>query len=121
MVKTIDITPTWEQASQMIIALLEAGDAKGREAGRAELMRLAKFVDGLKGVEWGIIFEAAETRRTQWQGIANGDQPIDQIDELCEVYDSTRSDPTNTEAQDIATMQEKAITGARKALGWDGK
>jgi len=120
--KTIDITPTWAQAVEMCFALIESGEnQEAKETGRSELRRLAQFVDGLKAVEWGVIFEAAETRTTQWQGIANGDEPIDQIDELCEVYDSMRSDPGNTEAQDIAKIQRKAIDDARKALGWDGK
>lgn len=118
MAKTIDITPTWEEASQMIIALFENGTPEGKATARSELQRLAKYVDGLKAVEWGIIFEAAETRRTQWQGIANGDQPADEIDELYEVHGKMQADPDNTEAQDIATMQAQAIDGARKALGW---
>lgn len=120
--KTINITPTWEQAVEMCFALIESGENEAaKETGRSELRRLAKFVDGLKAVEWGVILEAAETRTTQWQGIANGDEPIDQIDELCEVYDSMRSDPGNTEAQEIAKRQRNAIDSARKALGWDGK
>lgn len=120
--KTIDITPSWEQAVEMCFALIESGESeRARMTGRDEIRRLAKFVDGLKAVDWGIILEAAETRSTQWQGIANGDQPIDQIDELCEVYDNMRSGSTKTEAQDIATMQSNAIDAARKALGWDGK
>ena len=45
--KTIDITPTWESAVKIYIAVLENENASftGKREARAELVRLAKIVD----------------------------------------------------------------------------
>lgn len=43
--KTIDITPTWENLVPAFLALIENGDAKGRETAIAEITRMAKVAD----------------------------------------------------------------------------
>lgn len=43
--KTIDLHMTWTAAAQIIAAALEAGTDKGKEAARAELMRMASILD----------------------------------------------------------------------------
>lgn len=47
MTRTIDLTPTWRQAAQIIAAALEHGTETGREAARAELFRMAEILDQL--------------------------------------------------------------------------
>ena len=48
--KTIDITPTWEYAVKIYIAVLENDNAsaEGKHNARAELTSLAKMVDRLQ-------------------------------------------------------------------------
>lgn len=41
----INLQPTWEAITRLYIALLEDGDAEGKEAARAELLRMAKIAD----------------------------------------------------------------------------
>jgi hypothetical protein len=48
MTRTIDMTPTWPQAAQIIAAALENGTDKGREAARGELFRMANLLDQLQ-------------------------------------------------------------------------
>lgn len=45
--ETIDITPTWETAVKIYIAVLENENASftGKREARAELVRLAKIID----------------------------------------------------------------------------
>jgi hypothetical protein len=45
MTRTINITPTWRQAAQIIAAALENGTDAGREAARAELFRMGDLLD----------------------------------------------------------------------------
>lgn len=47
MQETIDITPTWESAVKIYIAVLENENAsfEGKRAAREELVRLAQIVD----------------------------------------------------------------------------
>lgn len=49
MSRTIDMTPTWPQAAQIIAAALENGTSTGREAARTELFRMADLIDHLAG------------------------------------------------------------------------
>lgn len=44
---TIDMTPTWESAVKIFIAVLENDNAsfEGKKSAREELVRLAKIVD----------------------------------------------------------------------------
>ena len=116
VIKTIDITPEWSGIVGGMMMVLEEGTELGKQEMRKEFKRMAQLLDTFNTVEWGTIIEAAETRRTQWQGIANGDSPPDVIDELYEVKDSDARKGT-TEAQDIATLQQQAIGTLRKALG----
>lgn len=53
MQKTIDITPTWESAVKIYIAVLENqnASAEGRQTAREELVFLAKTVDQLNKVK----------------------------------------------------------------------
>lgn len=46
-VGTIDITPTWSSLIPVIVAAIQHGTPKGRDAAIVELKRLAKFVDDL--------------------------------------------------------------------------
>lgn len=41
----IKLTPTWEAMTRLFIALLEDGDAEGRETARNELFRMARIAD----------------------------------------------------------------------------
>lgn len=43
--ETLDITPTWEQASRVYLTLLEAGNAKGQKAAKEELLKMARIAD----------------------------------------------------------------------------
>jgi len=47
---TIDMTPTWQSAVKIYMAVLENGKAsfEGKKVAREELLRLAKIVDRLK-------------------------------------------------------------------------
>ena len=45
--RTIDMTPTWEQAVRIYLLVLEDGEEKGKEMAREELMRLARNYDAL--------------------------------------------------------------------------
>lgn len=47
MPRTIDLTPTWRQAAQIIAAALECGTGAGRDAARAELFRMGELLDQL--------------------------------------------------------------------------
>ena len=51
--KTIDMTPTWESAVKIYIAVLENknASAEGRQVAREELVFLAKTVDQLSKVK----------------------------------------------------------------------
>jgi hypothetical protein len=42
---TIDMTPTWAGAVRIYMMALEHGTEKGKQAARAELMRLAEWAD----------------------------------------------------------------------------
>ena len=43
--RTIDMTPTWREAAAMIATVLENGTPKGRDAARAELLRMGDLLD----------------------------------------------------------------------------
>lgn len=43
--RTIDITPTWEQSVNVFVLLIEAGDAKGRALAVEELRRMGRLAD----------------------------------------------------------------------------
>lgn len=47
--QTIDVTPTWEAAVQIYVAVLQNPDAEfsARQGAMEELLRLARIVDGL--------------------------------------------------------------------------
>ena len=53
IMRTIDITPTWEHAVKIYIAVLENDRAsvEGKQNARAELIYLAKTVDRLNAVK----------------------------------------------------------------------
>lgn len=44
-VETIDMTPTWAEAVEMLICTLENGTHRGKEIARAELRRMALITD----------------------------------------------------------------------------
>jgi hypothetical protein len=43
--ETVDITPSWGFAAQVIAAALEDGTAEGKRLAREELFRMAKALD----------------------------------------------------------------------------
>ena len=43
--RTVNLAPTWRAAMSIYIAALENGTGAGREAARAELMRVADILD----------------------------------------------------------------------------
>jgi hypothetical protein len=45
--KTIDMTPTWEQATRIYMMVLEDGTEEGKVTAREELLRLARQYDAL--------------------------------------------------------------------------
>ena len=51
MMKYIDLTPTWEAAARIYIEVLEHGTEEGKQAARAELIRLAQQYDALTAQE----------------------------------------------------------------------
>lgn len=44
-VGVVNLTPTWEAMTRLYIALLEDGDADGRQTARDELYRMARIAD----------------------------------------------------------------------------
>ncbi len=46
-VKSIPIQLTWQNTLPMLIAVLQSGDAEGRDFAKKELMKLAKGMDDL--------------------------------------------------------------------------
>lgn len=46
--QTLELTPTWREASAMIAAILENGTPEGRSMARAELTRMADALDAAK-------------------------------------------------------------------------
>jgi hypothetical protein len=45
--RTIDLTPTWEQATRIYLMVLEDGTEEGKVTAREELLRLARQYDAL--------------------------------------------------------------------------
>lgn len=45
--RTIDMTPTWEQATRVYLLVLEDGTEAGKVTAREELLRLARQYDAL--------------------------------------------------------------------------
>ena len=45
MSKTVDMTPSWSTAMDILILILESGDDEGKERAKQELRSLAKQVD----------------------------------------------------------------------------
>jgi hypothetical protein len=45
--RTIDMTPTWEQATRIYMMVLEDGTEEGKVTAREELLRLARQYDEL--------------------------------------------------------------------------
>jgi len=45
---TIDLTPTWTEAAQIIAVALENGTGTGRDMARAELIRMGGILDELR-------------------------------------------------------------------------
>jgi len=45
--RTVDLTPTWRAAAQIIAAALENGTGEGKEMARAELFRMGELLDKL--------------------------------------------------------------------------
>ena len=45
MSKTVDMTPSWSTAMDILIMILESGDDEGKERAKQELRSLAKQVD----------------------------------------------------------------------------
>lgn len=59
-VATIDITPTFAQATANCMAVLENGDEEGKRIARAELMRYARELDRLAAAA-GSSFDPSDT------------------------------------------------------------
>ena len=47
IMKTIDMTPTWETAVHIYLMVLEDGTEEGKDMARKELLRLARTYDAL--------------------------------------------------------------------------
>jgi hypothetical protein len=45
MTKTIDITPTWESVTPILIAALRSGTFEGQRIATEELLRMARLAD----------------------------------------------------------------------------
>jgi hypothetical protein len=57
---TIDMTPTFEQATRMAILVLHRGTPEGQRMAEEELLRYARELDRLKA-QAGTEFDAADT------------------------------------------------------------
>jgi hypothetical protein len=58
--ETIDMTPTFEQATRMAILVLHRGTPEGQRMAEEELLRYARELDRLKA-QAGTEFDAADT------------------------------------------------------------
>lgn len=45
MIRTIDITPTWEEITPLLARILRDADAVGQENALEELLRMARLAD----------------------------------------------------------------------------
>lgn len=45
VIEYVDLTPTWQEAATVLMAVLEEGTAEGKREARAELLRMAKLAD----------------------------------------------------------------------------
>lgn len=48
MTRYVDMTPTWEEAARMLIAVLENGTSQGKALARAEIIRMGQIIDQYK-------------------------------------------------------------------------
>lgn len=92
--RTIDLSPTWPEAVEILIAALENGTSSGQAAARAEFRRMAQTLDRLANepdddAEARAVFEIITSR-------ADGSQP----------YGVTVA--TNAAAQDYAETMRRA-------------
>jgi hypothetical protein len=44
-VRTVDMTPTWEQAARMLLVVLENGSEEGKQMAREEVKRMGILLD----------------------------------------------------------------------------
>jgi hypothetical protein len=56
----IDLTPSFEQAAKVCLAVLENGTPEGKAIARTELLRYARELDRLKA-QTGASFDATDT------------------------------------------------------------
>jgi len=45
--KSINITPTWEQTAKMLIVLLESGNNEGKKFAKSEIVRMGQIIDNI--------------------------------------------------------------------------
>lgn len=43
--ESVDVTPTWEEITPTLLAILQNGQAEGRDFALKELLRMAKLAD----------------------------------------------------------------------------
>lgn len=60
-VDTIDMTPTFEEATAMCIAVLENGSVEGKAQARKELIRYGRELDRLVAGGAGASFDVTDT------------------------------------------------------------
>ena len=51
VIKTIDVTPTWESIVEVLMLALTNGTENGREIAREELRRMAKIADKFVAIQ----------------------------------------------------------------------
>lgn len=48
---SIDMTPTWEEASRIFLVLLQDGDSTGKATARSEVQRMGKIIDAAQAYQ----------------------------------------------------------------------
>jgi hypothetical protein len=102
-VTTIDITPTWQEAAQIIAAVLENGTEAGKAPARAELFRMAQMLDAFrtgtieteeakgvwevittdtKGRAYGVMFATQEAADSYAEAMRNAGYQVDPFEEI---------------------------------------
>lgn len=116
---TIDITPTWKAAAQIIAAVLENGTEAGKDPARAELFRMAEMLDAFragtieteeakgvwevittdtKGRAYGVMFATQEAADSYAEAMQSAGYQVDPFEEI---GTTTKAEDGLAEARDF--------------------
>lgn len=48
MTRRVNLQPSWAQTAQLLLVLLQDGNAEGQEFARSEILRMGKIIDHLQ-------------------------------------------------------------------------